>query len=105
MSKFDKSINDTEKLAVLADTIAKHAREVVGRLWTDIHRPALKEILPDDSEGIIKIGEREVPIKVVIESLRAEFLERNIKLLVEKITQEVVEKAYRAIEESDDAHQ
>jgi hypothetical protein len=95
-------MNDTEKLAVLADTIAKHAREVVGRLWADIHRPALKEVLSDDPESLIKIGEREVPIKVVIESLRADFVERKVKLLSEKITQEVVKKAYRAIEESDD---
>ena len=29
-------MNDTEKLAVLAETIAKHAREVVGRQWADI---------------------------------------------------------------------
>jgi hypothetical protein len=95
-------MNDTEKLAVLADTIAKHAREVVGRMWVDIHRPALKDVLPDDPESLIKIGEREVPIKVVIESLRADFVERKVKLLSEKITQEVVKKAYRAIEESDD---
>jgi hypothetical protein len=92
-------MNENEKLAVLADTIAKHAREVVGRQWADIHRPALKEILPDDPDGLIKIGEREVPIKVVIESLRVDFTERKVKLLFEKITQEVVEKAYGDIEE------
>jgi hypothetical protein len=95
-------MDENEKLAVLADTIAKHAREVVGRQWADIYRPSLKEILPDDPESLIKIGEREVPIEVVIESLRADFTERKVKLLFEKITQEVVEKAYRAIEESDD---
>jgi hypothetical protein len=43
-----------------------------------------------------------VPIKVAIESLRTDFVERKVKLLFEKITQEVVKKAYRAIEESDD---
>jgi hypothetical protein len=95
-------MNDAEKLAVLADTIAKHAREVVGRRWADIHRPALVEIFSKDHESMIRIGERELPIKVVIESLRADFVERNTKLLIEKITQEVVKKAYRSIEESDD---
>ena len=95
-------MDENEKLAVLADTIAKHALEVVARQWLDIHRPALVEILSEDHETMIRIGEREIPVKVVIESLRADFVERKVKLLFEKITQEVVEKAYRAIEESDD---
>ena len=38
-----------------------------------------------------------MPIKVVIESLRKNFMERNVPALTEKITKEVVEKAYRAI--------
>jgi hypothetical protein len=33
-----------------------------------------------------------VPIKVAIESLRTDFVERKVKLLFEKITQEVVER-------------
>jgi hypothetical protein len=74
-----QKMNDTEKLAVLADTISKHACEVVGRQWADIYRPALDEIFSQDHESMIRIGEREVPIKVVIESLRADFVERKAK--------------------------
>jgi hypothetical protein len=47
---------------------------------------------------MIRIGDHEMAVKVVIESLRADFVERNVKILTEKITKEVVAKAYRAID-------
>jgi hypothetical protein len=94
-------MDQTDKLAALSEIIAKHAREVVGKQWADIHRPSLKEILPADPESLIQIGDRQVPIKVLVESLRTDFIERNLKPLIDKITAELVAKAYQAIDDRD----
>jgi hypothetical protein len=92
-------MNDDAKLAALYDTIAKHATELAGKEWADIHREPLNDMLFGDHEGMITIGDREVPTKVVIEALQFNFVTHKSAQLREKITKELVEKAYRAIED------
>jgi hypothetical protein len=56
-------MTDTDKLAALAETISKHAAEIAGKEWLEIHKPGLLEILGGDREEMIQIGDRQIPSK------------------------------------------
>jgi hypothetical protein len=87
-----------DELSLLSKTIATHAREVAGKEWQDEHRPVLLSILTQAKlgnleEGMLSVGDKDIPIKVIVAALHEQFLEVRTKALMQALANQVVATA------------
>jgi hypothetical protein len=90
-----------DQLTILSQTIADHARKLAYEEWENEHGRFWKQILSNAGLGasgtILEVDGRTIPIESISKALREEFLKTRVAQLVPKITQSVVEAAFKKV--------
>jgi hypothetical protein len=94
-----------DRLAILSQTIADHARKVAYEEWENEHGNFRNEILSNarlaKTGSTLEVDGREIPIESITKALREEFLKTRVAQLVPKLTDSVVKTAFKKVIEGE----
>jgi hypothetical protein len=94
-----------DRLAILSKTIADHACKLAYEEWENEHGEVWHEILSsaglDTPESTLDVDGHIIPIESITKAVRVEFLRVRSAQLESKLTQSVVEKAFKKVIDED----
>ena len=80
--------------------MADHARKVAYEEWKSEHGNFLEQILGNaglKNGSTLEVDGRPIPIESIVKALREEFLKTRVAQLVPKLTESVVENAFKKV--------
>lgn len=84
-----------DRLSILSQTIAAHARKIANEDWRNEHAEALNQIFRNPGiSDMLRIDEREIPVESVIRPIRDVFLENRTRSLIEGLSNQIVAEAF-----------
>jgi histone H3/H4 len=90
-----------DQLTILSKTIADHARKLAYEEWQNEHQSFWQQILSNAGLGTagatLEVDGRTIPIESISKALREEFLKTRVAQLVPKVTQSVIETAFKKV--------
>jgi hypothetical protein len=91
-----------DHLAILSQTIADHARKLAYEEWTTEYSEFWQQILTtaglNKSEtSTLEVDGHAIPIESITKALREEFLKVRVAQLIPKLTDSVVETAFKKV--------
>ena len=87
-----------DKLNILAETIAAHARKMAHKEWENEYREALANILSNAKvSDVLSVDGRPIPVESLIKAIREEFLRNRTQQLMQGLTEKIVQGAFRQI--------
>ena len=91
-----------DHLAILSQTIADHARKLAYEEWTTEYSEFWQQILTSagltkSTKATLEVDGHAIPIESITKALREEFLKVRVAQLIPKLTDSVVETAFKKV--------
>lgn len=93
-----------DHLAILSQTIADHARKLAYEEWTTEYNEFWQQILTtagltkgSAGTSTLEVDGHAIPIESITKALREEFLKVRVAQLIPKLTDSVVETAFKKV--------
>jgi hypothetical protein len=88
-----------DHLAILSQTIADHARKIAYEEWKTEYGDFWHQILASANlnESTLEVDGHTIPIESITKALREEFLKVRVAQLIPKLTDSLVETAFKKV--------
>jgi hypothetical protein len=91
-----------DHLAILSQTIADHARKIAFQEWISEYGEFWQQILTSagltiSGTSTLEVDGHAIPIESITKALRQEFLKVRVAQLIPKLTDSVVETAFKKV--------